>query len=96
MKGKRLSIRSTPAEVKPIFADEVMVSFSLKGEEKQAVIRLSFIDLMRQQVVAEVVIAEPTFEAMRKVFENVRKKIDEIRKGKGKKVEESEDLAYIG
>jgi len=87
------------SKVKPVFGDEVFVSFTLKkskdGKRKDVVIRLSFVDSMRKEVVADVVVTPVTAEAMIKILQGTLKKVDEVMEGKEVKRKE-ESATYIG
>jgi len=90
-----------PSQIKtlPIFGDEVFVSFTLKktkdGKRKDVVIRLSFFDSMRKEIVADIIISPVTAEALVKILQGTLKKVDEVMKGKGIKRDE-ESTTYIG
>ncbi len=81
-----------------IFADEVMVSFSVKtgkdGSRKDPVVRLGFVDAMKKMVVAEVVVTPTTAHALAHIIEGTLKKIEETKSGKTTKREEG--TSYIG
>jgi len=86
---------------KPVFADEVMVSFVIKrnkdGTKKDAAIRLSFIDSMKKASISEVVISPITGEALAEVLKKTSEKLEETLKSNvipKKRVEEA--ATYIG
>lgn len=68
-------------DTKPIFADEVALMFKVKAiknekgdAEKEGVITLVFIDMMKQQVIGEFVISKSTAKALAKILpENIEK-----------------------
>ena len=87
-----------PSKVKPVFADDVVVSFIVKrskdGKRVDSAIRLSFIDSMRKEVIAEVVISPVTADALSKILEGSLKRLDQAVEGKTRKREET--TTYIG
>lgn len=88
MEKKKLQIRGTPSQIKPVFADEAMVGISIKatkaGNEvkKQGVIRLSFIDVIRKQMLSEVVLLPETAKALHRVLGQTLRKFEEEIKSK--------------
>ena len=92
-------IKVSQSKTPPIFADEVMVSFVVKrdkeGKRKEGVVRLSFIDTMRKEVISDIVLTPVTAQALMKILENSLKKLDNALKGKLEKKEE-EATTYIG
>ena len=93
-------MKPLPSKTQPIFGDEVFVSFTLKkskdGSRKDVVVRLSFVDSMRKEVVADIVLSPVTAEALAKILENTLKKIDEVMQGKQEIKKEEESTFYIG
>ena len=92
-------MRGYSSKVKPVFAYEVVVSFAVKsskdGKRKDAAIRLSFLDTMRKEIVADVVISPVTAEALKKILEGSLEKLDKVVKGQMKKKME-DTTSYIG
>lgn len=76
-----------------------MVSFTIKknkdGSEKNAVVRMSFVDSMKKAVISEVVVTPITADALSKVLHKTMEKLDEAMKGEIKKRVE-EQTTYIG
>jgi len=109
MEKREIQIRSAPAVVRPLFADEVMVGVTVKaskekGEkgriEKEGHVRLGFIDVMKGQMIAEVVLSSMTAKALLKILDDNLKKLDEELKSEElpKRVEvraTTEELGYI-
>ena len=87
-----------PSKEIPIFADEIMVSFSIKrektGNRKDAMIRMSFIDSMKKSVISEIVISPITADALSRILVKTLEKLDGAMKGQVKKVEDT--TTYIG
>ncbi|MBR9680543.1 MAG: hypothetical protein GOU98_01810 [Candidatus Altiarchaeota archaeon] len=85
---------------KPVFADEVMVSFVIKrnkdGTKKDAAVRLSFIDSMKKASISEVVISPVTAEAFAEVLTKTSMKLTEALEGKLPKKKTEEAATYIG
>lgn len=83
----------------PVFADEVMVSFTIKrskdGPMKNAVVRMSFIDSMKKTVISEIVVAPVTADALSRVLQKTMEKLDGAMKGEIKK-RTDEETTYIG
>jgi len=82
----------------PVFADEVMVSFTIKrskdGRRKDGVVRRSFIDSMKKTVISEVVVSPVTADALSRVLGKTLEKLDGALKGEMKKKEDT--TTYIG
>ena len=93
-------MKITQSKVKPVFGDEVFVSFTVKkskdGSRKDVVIRMSFVDSMRKEVIADVVVSPVTAEALSKILEGTLKKVDEVMQGKKEIKKEEESTFYIG
>ena len=85
---------------KPVFADEVMVSFVIKkskdGSKKDAAVRLSFIDSMKKMSISEVVLSPVTAEALAEVLAKTSLKLTEALEGKLTKKKVEEETTYIG
>ena len=85
---QKVQIRGTPAIVKPLFADEVMLGITVKatqtedGVKKEGLIRLSFLDVVRGQLLTEVVITPATAKSLSKILNNDLKRMDEELKSK--------------
>lgn len=71
---------------KPLFADEVVLGVSVKASkekdekgriEKEGHMRFSFIDAIRGQIIAEVVLSSMTAKALLKILDRNLKKLDE-------------------
>ncbi len=88
MQRKKIQIRETPSTVTPVFADEAMVGISIKAVskegdvKKEGVVRLGFIDVLRGQMVAEIVLLPETAKALHRALEATLKKLDEELKSK--------------
>jgi len=109
MEKREIQIRSAPAVVKPLFADEVMVGVSIKASkdrdekgriEKEGHIRLGFIDVMKGQMITEVVLSPMTAKALLKVLgDNLKKLDEELKSGEPPKEVTpkvtTEELGYI-
>ncbi|MBR9689677.1 MAG: hypothetical protein GOV01_02160 [Candidatus Altiarchaeota archaeon] len=85
----------------PLFADEVMVSFVIKtsreSNEKDAAVRMSFIDSMRKSVVSEIVVSPITAGSLSNILTKTLAKLDDAKKGKLVKTPKKEDeTTYIG
>lgn len=70
----------------PLFADEVMLGVTLKASKekdetgrikKEGHVRLGFIDVMRGQMIAEVVLSSMTAKALLEILDKNLKKLDE-------------------
>jgi hypothetical protein len=90
--------RQFPSKSEPIFADEVMVSFTIKkskdGKNKDAAVRLSFIDSMRKTVISEIVVTPVTADALRQIIGKTMEKLEGVMEGKIERKEET--TTYIG
>jgi len=110
MEKRRIQIRGAPAIIKPLFADEVMVGITLKASkernekgkiEKEGHVKLGFIDTVRGQFVAEVVISPMTAKGLMKILgDNLKKLDEELKSGELPKIAKTaattEALGYIG
>jgi hypothetical protein len=87
-----------PSREIPIFADEIMVSFTIKrektGSRKDAMVRMSFIDSMKKSVISEIVVSPITADALSKILVKTLEKLDGAMKGQIKKVDDT--TTYIG
>lgn len=86
MEKREIQIRGTPAMVKPLFADEVVLGVTLKASkerdekgriEKEGHVRFGFVDVMRGQIIAEVVLSSMTAKALLKILGDNLKKLDD-------------------
>ena len=93
------------SRVNAVFGDEVMVSFMLKkareSEEKDGMIRVSFLDTSRKEIVADVVLSPITSKALGNMLLGATKKLEDALAGKrveGLKpaVQKQEETTYIG
>jgi len=82
---REVQIRGIPAMVKPLFADEVMLAVTLKASKekdekgrikKEGHVRLGFIDAMKGQMIAEVVLSSMTAKALLKILDENLEKLD--------------------
>lgn len=85
----------------PIFADEVMVSFTVKsgreGPEKDVTVKMGFVDTIQNAVVAEIALTPITADALHQILHKTLEKIEEVREGKIEKPEQQEQTTtYIG
>ena len=88
---------------KPTFADEVMVSFVIKrtkdNSEKDAVVRLSFVDSLRKEIVSDIVVSPITAKAMITILQKTAEKLELVLSGKIGKFERKpkmDETTYIG
>ncbi len=86
---QKVQIRGTAAIVKPLFADEVMLGITVKATKtedgvikKEGLIRLSFLDVVRGQLLSEVVITPTTAKSLAKILNNDLKRMDKELKSK--------------
>ena len=110
MEKQQIQIKSQPASVKPLFADEVSISIGLKASkqrnekgiiEKEGYIRLGFIDTLKGQFIAEIVLGPMTAKSLVKILDNSIKNLDtELKSGEPPKIPEikttTETPGYIG
>ncbi|RLG45997.1 MAG: hypothetical protein DRO00_00225 [Thermoproteota archaeon] len=88
MQRKKIQIRETPSTITPVFADEAMVGISIKAVsrdgdvKKEGVVRLGFVDVLRGQMVAEIVLLPETARALYNALGATLKKLDEELKSK--------------
>jgi len=100
---KRVQIK-VPPTVRPLFADEVMLSTNVKstqGGEKEGVVRIAFIDIPRKEVLGEFILNRITAKRFNQILGENLKKLDDIISGKvtikPKKISTTEEeLSYIG
>jgi len=87
-KKAQIAVKWTPSTVKPLFADEVMLGIMVKstkgkdGVRKEGMVRLGFIDMVRGQAVAEIVITPITAEGLSKLLNDKLKELDKELKSK--------------
>jgi len=83
-----IALVSTPSTVKPLFADEVMLGTMVKsikgkdGVKKDGMVKLCFIDMIRKQILVEVVITPITAEALSNLLNDKLKELDKELKSK--------------
>ncbi|MBR9679843.1 MAG: hypothetical protein GOU99_02220 [Candidatus Altiarchaeota archaeon] len=93
-----MNVRDTPGLVRPVFGDEVMVSFLVKKTKEgnqDPVVRIGFVDALRKQMVADVVITPATARALVKMMQGTLDKLDGAIKGK-LPVKKQDETTYIG
>lgn len=93
-----MNVRDTPGLVKPVFGDEIMVSFLVKKTEQgnqDPVVRIGFVDALRKQMVADIVVTPTTARALVKMLQGTLDKLDSAAKGK-MPVKKQEETTYIG
>jgi len=85
---------------KPTFADEVMVSFVIKrtkdNSERDAVVRLSFVDSMRKEIVSDIVVSPITAKAMITILQKTAEKLESVMAGKIERRKKEDETTYIG
>ncbi len=88
-------------KVKPevLYADDVVVSFAVRQgkkntREKEAIIRLSFVDSLRKEVVAEIALLPLTARALVEVLQKTLEKLQRTLEGK-EETKKKEDTSYI-
>lgn len=103
-----LQLNNMPSSVTPIFADEVMVGTMVKANKesndvrKEGQVRLNFIDMMRRQSVAEIVISPITARNLVRILQENLSKLEVDLKSKElpkqQKMEEktTDTISYIG
>ena len=90
-----------PSKEKPVFADDIMISFIVKKEKdggaKDAMVRISFVDSLRKEIISDVVISPITARALVQVLSKTNEKLKDSVSGKYqvKKSPEAE-TTYIG
>ena len=105
MERKKLELK---AKGNPWFADEVAVLKGVKAIKegnkvrKEGFIRLGFIDMVKREVFAEIVLMPSTVKALiellKRNLEELEKELEsnEIKLPKATKISKTEDLTYIG
>ncbi len=106
-KKVNIQLNNLPASIIPTFADEVMVGTMVKANKegnevrKEGQVRLNFIDMVRRQSVAEIVISPITARNLVRILEENLNKLEFELKSKElpehPKIEEksTESLSYI-
>jgi hypothetical protein len=103
----RLALKGTPTSIKPMFADEVMVSVGMKAVKdekgkikKEGVVRIGFIDMVRGQLLGEFILTPITANAFLRVLSANLKKLDEELKSEKLPekpiIKEEGTISYIG
>lgn len=103
MEKKHIPVAGTPGLVKPLFADAVQTTIGVKEtknkKERIGHVRLTFIDMLRRQVLAEIVIDHlHARELARILSENVKNLDIALKTGKHLPKPEATktEMRYIG